>query len=509
MVFMDAWRATIRRFTGAEASSSKDQQNYKSTSIVEGAADASRGTAGIAARLSQMFPSVPEDTIHDVLSKLFRTNPNCSRSELADLAVTALLSMGFRSGELQSTVCFEPANAGQEAGSDRQKSSGEIGTIDMKHAWVELDELLAAILGLPDDELGLCIGTMVGILSRISAQPENRKLRRLRLANKRFAVEVGKHQPAMALLRFAGFEDLQEAGELYLVFSGRPESPIFFSVYEALRGLTEDFPISRDEAQNSGVTAKLDREPHTSKAMPAGTSTALHFRTREGKRSRIADLTEERLSDPRGFHDRAKARGTGNRVVTNITPSQPDPVASSATTSRRSRHFNLADIERMRIDDEIANTPSYADEYIRERQSTPATTYSQLVTRSYDFELIARQALDGTNAYRARKGLAPLRWHDGIARIAAEHAVEMASGTMPFSHEGFDARVKAFPVAHQRAAENLALNQGVADVARVAVDGWIKSPGHEKNLSGPYTLCGIGVGRSANGTFYLTQLFAA
>ena len=25
-----------------------------------------------------------------------------------------------------------------------------------------------------------------------------------------------------------------------------------------------------------------------------------------------------------------------------------------------------------------------------------------------------------------------------------------------------------------------ALNNGVADVAKVAVDGWIKSPGHEK-----------------------------
>ena len=31
------------------------------------------------------------------------------------------------------------------------------------------------------------------------------------------------------------------------------------------------------------------------------------------------------------------------------------------------------------------------------------------------------------------QGLAPLQWHDGIARIAREHAEQMASGAAPFS----------------------------------------------------------------------------
>merc|ERR1719159_881202 len=105
----------------------------------------------------------------------------------------------------------------------------------------------------------------------------------------------------------------------------------------------------------------------------------------------------------------------------------------------------------MRIADEIAQMPSYADDYVRNHQSTPATSYSELVSRSYDFELVARQALDGTNQYRASKGLAPLRWHDGIARIAAEHASQMASGAMPFNHDGFNERVRAFPVVHRSA----------------------------------------------------------
>lgn len=39
---------------------------------------------------------------------------------------------------------------------------------------------------------------------------------------------------------------------------------------------------------------------------------------------------------------------------------------------------------------------------------------------------------------------------------------------------------------------NLAYNGGVSDTARVAVEGWIKSPGHRKNLEGAFDLCGIG-----------------
>jgi uncharacterized protein YkwD len=162
----------------------------------------------------------------------------------------------------------------------------------------------------------------------------------------------------------------------------------------------------------------------------------------------------------------------------------------------------------MRVDEEIANTPSYADEYVRAKHNEPVHDISSLVFRSYDPELLARKALDLTNRYRASKGLTPCRWHEGIARIAADHASHMASGRATFSHDGFDERVKAFPLVHRSAAENLAYNKGVSNVAETAVDGWIKSPGHEKNLRGAFNLCGIGVAQASDGSFYLTQLFA-
>lgn len=223
-------------------------------------------------------------------------------------------------------------------------------------------------------------------------------------------------------------------------------------------------------------------------------------------RERIAELTERRLRDPRGFREAARARGATLSGVGGVV-ARPPP--RPAEPSRRAQHLTLADVECMRVADEIAGTPSYADEYRQRVQAAPVGTYGELVARGYDPEFIGRQALDGTNRYRGGRGLAPLRWHDGIARIAAEHARQMAVGSAPFSHDGFDARVAAFPVAHRGAAENLALNRGVATVADCAVDGWIKSPGHERNLVGAFQLCGIGAAQAANGTWYLTQLFAA
>ena len=72
---------------------------------------------------------------------------------------------------------------------------------------------------------------------------------------------------------------------------------------------------------------------------------------------------------------------------------------------------------------------------------------------------------------------------------------------------GFDARCRRFP-PNRAAGENLAMNSGVYDVAKCAVDGWINSPGHRKNLLGAFDVCGIGVARSGTGQFYLTQLLA-
>jgi uncharacterized protein YkwD len=83
----------------------------------------------------------------------------------------------------------------------------------------------------------------------------------------------------------------------------------------------------------------------------------------------------------------------------------------------------------------------------------------------------------------------------------------MAKGKVPFSHNGFEARVKAIPLSYNSAAENVAFNMGYTNPAKQAVIGWLNSPGHLKNLRGRYNLTGIGVAANDKGEVYLTQIF--
>jgi uncharacterized protein YkwD len=43
--------------------------------------------------------------------------------------------------------------------------------------------------------------------------------------------------------------------------------------------------------------------------------------------------------------------------------------------------------------------------------------------------------------------------------------------------------------------------------AREVVDGWLRSPGHRRNIEGDFRLTGIGVATARNGMVYFTQIF--
>mmetsp|Transcript_2073 Transcript_2073/g.4752 ORF Transcript_2073/g.4752 Transcript_2073/m.4752 type:complete len:557 (-) Transcript_2073:252-1922(-) len=128
----------------------------------------------------------------------------------------------------------------------------------------------------------------------------------------------------------------------------------------------------------------------------------------------------------------------------------------------------------------------------------------------HELDKIGKEALKFTNEFRAKHGKPPLSWHQALCDIGRVHSKDMGDGKVPFSHTGFKERVAQYPFHHYAAAENLAMNAGIpeAQVARVAVNGWIDSPGHRKNLLSQQTLCGIGVYRNHRGQYYLTQLFA-
>jgi uncharacterized protein YkwD len=111
------------------------------------------------------------------------------------------------------------------------------------------------------------------------------------------------------------------------------------------------------------------------------------------------------------------------------------------------------------------------------------------------------------NQYRASKKLPPLSVDPQMTQIARIHSENMANGKATFSHDGFEGRAKAITIPYQSVAENLAYNMGYSDPVRNAVEGWIKSEGHRKNMEGQFNLTGIGIAKNAKGEYYFTQLF--
>ena len=61
---------------------------------------------------------------------------------------------------------------------------------------------------------------------------------------------------------------------------------------------------------------------------------------------------------------------------------------------------------------------------------------------------------------------------------------QFKEAVVPFGHAGFSHRVSQFPFHVNSAAENVAMSHGFSSrqVAKIAVDGWIDSPGHRRNL---------------------------
>jgi uncharacterized protein YkwD len=123
---------------------------------------------------------------------------------------------------------------------------------------------------------------------------------------------------------------------------------------------------------------------------------------------------------------------------------------------------------------------------------------------------LEQAAFKQVNAYRASKKLPALKWDERIAQQSRLHSQAMANKQVPFSHQGFDQRlqrIRQAGLAYSSAAENVAYNMGYADPATQAVQGWIKSTGHRRNMEGNFTSTGMGVARNAQGEVYFTQIF--
>lgn len=111
------------------------------------------------------------------------------------------------------------------------------------------------------------------------------------------------------------------------------------------------------------------------------------------------------------------------------------------------------------------------------------------------------------NLHRKSIGLRPLKLNSVESSVANKHSVNMATGKVPFGHQGFNDRAKSLRKklgSITMVGENVASGQMTA---KEAVDGWLQSPGHKRNIEGDFTMTGIGSAKARNGMIYFTQIF--
>ena len=105
-------------------------------------------------------------------------------------------------------------------------------------------------------------------------------------------------------------------------------------------------------------------------------------------------------------------------------------------------------------------------------------------------------AVASVNAYRARKGLGPVRLDPALTRMAQSQAEAMAAGNA-LSHDlagAFPTRLEQSGVDTWKAAENL--GGGYMSLAE-AIAGWRESPAHDRNLLLPEaTRLGIAIAKN-------------
>ncbi len=121
---------------------------------------------------------------------------------------------------------------------------------------------------------------------------------------------------------------------------------------------------------------------------------------------------------------------------------------------------------------------------------------------------VVGRVVEAHNAERARHGLPPLSVAPALGAAADGQARDMA-GRGRMSHGGGDGsspfdRIKRAGYSYQAAGENVAY--GFDDVEAVMA-GWMRSPGHRRNILGRFTEIGVGRATAKDGSAYWCVTF--
>ncbi|GAB5362477.1 hypothetical protein AAMO2058_000800100 [Amorphochlora amoebiformis] len=433
--------------------------------------------------------------------------------------------------EIFNLVSIEPIATGLDGVDEKKKdenSAGERGEgmeVEKTDSKSELKRRLESMVRLVV-ELNAPHGVksaegwklLIRVITNVISEPNNPKFRKLPL-NGKVTSKLSKLDGSLDLSHELGFKQATlDKGKRYLILSEDTTS------LDALKYARDLFTAALMEITPGPKPSTIPTERKT--------SGKLHPIVREGKsgfppkKSKISkDLRQKlKLQKQKAARESALRRKISPSAMADII--QRRLKGEKSQSSGVIRKGRVADFDRVkRIRSEIDQIRASKNREWRRTKMSQKRVYTvrdleEMAKKRSDvhakfgnkneLDKIGQEALKFTNEFRAKHGKPPLSWHQKLCDIGKVHSKDMGDGKVPFSHVGFKERVKQYPMAHRAAAENLAMNAGIPEpeVARAAVNGWIDSPGHRKNLLSNQTVCGIGVYKNSGGRYYLTQLFA-
>lgn len=128
-------------------------------------------------------------------------------------------------------------------------------------------------------------------------------------------------------------------------------------------------------------------------------------------------------------------------------------------------------------------------------------------------EQVEWAVFDLVNAERRKAGLRVLQWDPDLLLISRKHAEKMSrEGVISHFEDGvidLEARLRRGGFRRWSVVgENIARNRGHLNPAKAAMEKWLGSPGHRKNILDPrWEVAAVGVAIDRKGNYFLVNDF--
>ncbi|MGN6252280.1 MAG: CAP domain-containing protein [Marmoricola sp.] len=144
--------------------------------------------------------------------------------------------------------------------------------------------------------------------------------------------------------------------------------------------------------------------------------------------------------------------------------------------------------------------PATATTAVTGATGSAVTTMTARTVTAPSLHQVQQRILAQTNAYRARRGLRPLRLDPVMSRVATRWSRHQAAAHEMSHNPGYPRQI---PDGWNRCGENVAYGYRWTAVTQA----WFHSPPHRHNLLGHYGRIGIGYALDSHGVPYYTQDF--